>query len=127
MGRIVAVVGSVIVITLGVLVGTKLSSDSISLIIGVFIGVVASLPTSVLIIWATTRRSNDQLAGAGTQRMGQMGPGQYPPVIVVNPGTGMPTTWQQPQAPVGLPAPTGGRRFDVVGEIAEEGSYAPEP
>jgi hypothetical protein len=126
MGRIVAVVGSVIVITLGVLVGTKLSSDSISLIIGVIIGVVASLPTSVLLIWAFTRRSSaEQMANA---RMGQMGSGQYPPVVVVNPGMGMPTTWQQSQAPAMLPAAqTGQRRYDVVGELAEEaGPYAQE-
>jgi hypothetical protein len=125
MGRVLAVIGSVFVITAGVLVGTKMSGDAVALIIGVIIGIVASVPTTLMFAYVVSRRNGDQIAGVG--RVGTMGPGQYPPVIVVNPGTGMPTTWQQPQAPVGLPAPTGGRRFDVVGEIAEEGTYAPEP
>jgi hypothetical protein len=126
MGRIVAVVAVAIVITLGMLVGTRLSADSIALIVGVLIGITASIPTGFLFAWALSRRNGDQVAGAGTQRVGQMGNGQYPPVIVVNPGTGMPAWQPQPQAPVSLPGPTGGRRYDVVGEIAEEGSYASE-
>jgi len=116
MGRIIATVAVAIVITLGVLIGTRLSSDSIALLVGVLIGIMASIPTGFLFAWALSRRNEQQ---ARTP----MGNSQYPPVVVVNPGAGMP--WGQPvQAPVAALPASGGPSFDTVSKLWRFAGYA---
>lgn len=113
MKRVTAIIGSVIVITLAVMVGTKLSADAIAVIIGVIIGVAASVPTATLLIWFFSRQQVRVPDESPAQR------GNYPPVVVVNPGQGIPPL-PSPQPPV-MQAPLGGRQYDVVGALEEEG------
>ncbi len=89
----------------GVTLALRMSADAMAVIIGVIFGLLATIPTTVILLF--TLRRNDQQQTRYQQQMGH-----YPPVIVVNSGqsgagnTGMPM----------LAAPgTGERNFKVVG------------
>lgn len=99
--------------SLGVVVGQRMSSEAMAVVIGVVCGVLAGIPTSVLLLVvmrAQQRRSgNDQPPSPQAQ---------YPPVIVVG---GMPQQLQAPRDPGmvdgewrQLSAPR--REFRVIGE-----------
>ena len=120
--RVVFLLGAIFCISLAVVVGTRMSVDATALVLGVACGVLASIPTSLLLIWAIGRR--DQAIG----RSGGANPGyQYPPVVVVNPGSGNNRpAWGQPGLPGydDMPLPPGGRQFRIVGD-AETPAGAP--
>ena len=114
--RLVAgVIGTVFAVVLAVVVGQRLDEQSISVLAGVVCGVAASIPTSLLIVWAT-RRKQEQYQHQSRQPVGQ-----YPPVVVVQPppqmGSSMPgqqgylTPYGQQTAP---------RQFTVVGGEADD-------
>ncbi|MCC9077360.1 hypothetical protein FKZ61_014735 [Litorilinea aerophila] len=107
-------------------IGGTLNSDAISMAIGVIFGVLAGIPTALLVLAGERRRAEAERS-VGPSRAGGSGyPYPYhqpPPVIVV---TGAPT---QPQAqsfgpqgqlmpPVETPGTTQ-RRYKVVGETEE--------
>ena len=121
MKRGVVIIGAVFAAALAVAVGSRMSADAMSVLVGVACGVLASIPTSLLLLWVLARR------GPGAERAGQAGMGNYfPPVVVVNPGSGygMPAYGAAPHAlsaggyPVASPAalPGGPRSFKVVGD-----------
>ena len=121
MRRGVVIIGAVFAAALAVAVGSRMSADAMSVVIGVACGMLASVPTSLVLLWALARR------GSGTDRAGQAGMGGYfPPVVVVNPGPGygMPTYGAASHAfpaggyPAASPAalPAGARSFKVVGD-----------
>ena len=109
--------------TAGWRIGNALSPDALSMAVGVLFGVMAGVPTALLVM-ASSRRprptqpERDDTREAAHGYPAQWGPGGYfppaqPPVIVV---TGQPGAqgqmgggWQQP-----MPRPD--RRFTVVGE-----------
>jgi hypothetical protein len=109
-------------------IGTQLSSDAISMAVGVMFGVLAGVPTALLVLASSRRRGSDRedeheaFQRHGVQR-GQYG-GYYPqpPVIVV---TGAPHNAQShaDQPYRSLPAPhdisVDAREFKVVGEREE--------
>jgi len=126
MKRSIVVIGVVFAVALAVVIGNRMSADAMAVVVGIVCGVLASIPTSLLLIWALGRRgqgANTETAGAG--RFGAGTP--YPPIVVVNPGSGhgfSPTgTYGQgygahtvsPMDP-SLSAPSGPRTFKVVGE-----------
>jgi hypothetical protein len=116
MRRGVVIIGAVFAAALAVAVGSRMSADAMSVVIGVACGVLASVPTSLVLLWAPARR------GPGADRAGQGGMGSYfPPVVVVNPGPGygMPAYGAASHAlPAASPAalPAGPRSFKVVGD-----------
>jgi hypothetical protein len=82
-------------------------------------GVVASVPTSLLLIWALGRRTD--AGGTHTESKASSGIGMhYPPVVVVNPGPGYgaPGYGTSPAYPPdrNLPPPAAPRVFKVVGD-----------
>ncbi len=103
----VAIVSTVaLAITLAVIIGQRMSTDAMAVVIGVACGVLASIPTSLLIL-AVTNRHTKQQAQPPQRR-------DYPPVVVVNPGG-----TQQPHYLPLLPTPSmsaQGREFHVIGE-----------
>lgn len=115
MTRVLMVLGAIFCVTLAVVVGSRMSVDATALVVGVACGVLASIPTSLLLIWALSRRDN---ATANNQH-GSHGSYMYPPVVVVNPGaaSGRPA-WGAPGVPGydELPLPAGVRQYKVVGE-----------
>jgi hypothetical protein len=117
MKRTITLVGMAFAVGLAVVVGNRMSSDAMGVVVGVACGVLASVPTSLLVIWAMGRRGQ----GMVVESQARNGVGTpYPPVVVVNPGPGYgmsgygaappPLGWDR-----GLLA-GGPRQFKVVGE-----------
>ncbi len=109
----VSIVSVAFVVTLAVMVGQRLSDQAMAVLAGTVCGVGASIPTSLLIVWVTRRRQEQQAA--------RPLPSAYPPVVVVQPPA---------QTSVAGPQQTGGylspylppaqREFTVVGGAVEE-------
>ncbi|MBM4466221.1 MAG: hypothetical protein FJ014_11825 [Chloroflexi bacterium] len=101
-------------VTLAVIIGQRMSTDAMAVVIGVACGVVASIPTSLLILTVTNRRGEREV-----QRQPN-----YPPVVIVNPGNNQPRYLQPP-----FPTPLSQgqeRQFRVIGDedvVLEEGRY----
>jgi len=68
------------VVTLGVVIGTRMSSDAIAVLVGVVAGVAASIPTALLLMAVTRRRDDEPYEEPYDPRP------QSPPVIVVTAG-----------------------------------------
>jgi hypothetical protein len=112
--QLVALLTVAFVVSLGVVVGTRMSSDAIAVLAGVLAGVAASIPTALLLMVVTRRRDQEVEPYDEPAR-------SSPPVIVVAPG-GI----SQPQLPYPMaypyqgPAPARGRQFRVMGLDEEE-------
>lgn len=111
------------VITLAIVVGKRMSAEAMAVVVGVVCGVAASIPTSVLLLLAVSRRDSrpqDDRAQVGMER-------SNPPVVVIQgggqpglaPGTGA-GYW-----PAALSGPSTQRDFHVVGgeDLLEHGRY----
>ena len=107
------------IVTLGVVVGTRMSSDAIAVLVGVIAGVAASIPCALLLL-AVTRRQQDryrpysdalesdpdhQSSRYGDRYERRPAP---PPVIVVTPGSAAP---QQIASWSTMPGPADGAFF----------------
>ncbi|MCB9138804.1 MAG: hypothetical protein H6642_10700 [Caldilineaceae bacterium] len=115
-------------------IGERLSSDAISMGLGVIFGVMAGVPTAILVMAGNRRRERDDAAG-GRGGRGSVPPSypqfsSQPPVIVLT-GAGM-LPQQPPGAGQGYGPPYAGqgeandwpprpteRRFKMVGEREE--------
>ena len=75
----------VFVVTLAVVIGQRMSTDAMAVVIGVIFGVAASIPTSLLIIAASRRSIVDRAMADRSNYERYM-----PPVIVLSPGTQQP-------------------------------------
>ncbi len=114
MKRFFFVSGVVSVAIITVVVGTRISADAMAVIIGIVCGVLASIPTSVILVWALRQRDRqlEMQAGSPYQRMGQ-----YPPVVVVNgQGTSGYGSMMPPPMPALSGASNGSREFKVIGQ-----------
>ena len=103
------------VVTLGVVIGQRMSTDAMAVVVGVVCGVAAGVPTSLLIVFVTGRRWKEGQQAEGVQRA------QYPPVVIVNPGQGAGNLGQYGQYNGGAyfspPAPPSTpRQFRMAGE-----------
>jgi hypothetical protein len=100
-------------VTLAVVAATRLSSESMAVILGMGCGMLAGMPASLLVSAVLHRRSEE----VNPTRM----PREYPPVVVVQPGH---VGQAYPSAQYSMPALTSGgaRQFRVVGEEATERS-----
>ncbi len=112
MKKFLFVIGTVFAVTLAVVMGTRMSPDAMAVVIGIICGVLASVPTSAMLVWVMRQRDKQM------EQMGQMRPygGQYPPVVVVN-GQG-PNGYGNgyPSLPAANLMPTGPRNFKVIGQ-----------
>jgi hypothetical protein len=113
------VLGVAFAVGLAVVIGNRMSADAMAMVVGVGCGMLASLPTSLLLVWALGRRGQGNGAPVEAQPRYGLGAG-YPPVVVVNPGPGYGVSgYGLPglgQLERGLPAPGGPRSFRVVGQ-----------
>ncbi|MGA9351283.1 MAG: hypothetical protein WBW48_21100 [Anaerolineae bacterium] len=102
------------VITLAIIIGKRMSTDAMAVVIGVGCGVLASVPTSLLILAVTNKRDERQVHRQP----------DYPPVVIVNPGNNQPRYLQPP-----FPTPLiqgQERQFRVIGDedlVPDEGRY----
>ena len=112
-GRLKVFIGLVMLafaVTLAVIVGNRLSDEALAVLAGAVCGVGAAIPTSLLIVAVSRRRSeeNERRVQPSTPQ------GVYPPVVVVAP----PGVQQRPNAWNGLPPSLAApiqRNFTVVG------------
>ena len=112
------------VVTLAIIIGQRMSTDAMAVMVGVVFGVAASIPTSLLIALAMrgSRRHDDP-----PYRRADYQPTPPPQIYVVNPGaypgSNEPAQIVAPQQ-FTMPIPT--RRWVVVGEedSAEEDYFA---
>jgi len=105
-------VGIAFAVALAVVVGTRISPDAMAVIIGIICGVLASIPTTAILLWVLRQREK-QLE----TQYGQWRGGQYPPVVVVNgQGTNGQSGYQPPPALTAKSTPSGSRDFKVIGQ-----------
>jgi hypothetical protein len=111
--RLVAVIVLLaFVVTLAAVIGTRLSTDALAVVVGVACGVVAGIPMSVLILAGLNRRG-DASPSRGTNRaMPQCT--SYPPVVVIQGGAPAASSPLPPYYPSSVEATP--RRFRIVGE-----------
>jgi hypothetical protein len=111
--HVLAGMAGVFVAALAVIIGQRMSTDAMAVVVGVIFGVAASIPTSLLVVVVTRRAQERGMRDTRGERQ-QM----QPPVIVVNPGgsqsAGRHSGYQSPPLRMGLhSAPA--RRFHIVG------------
>ena len=114
--RVATLLALAFVIVLAIVIGTRLSSDAIAVLVGVMAGVAASIPTALLLIVVTRRSDADDEGEYYEERRRDS-----PPVIVVAPGSApqvLPQYLGGSQAQ--LPAGAARRRFRVMGYDDEE-------
>ncbi len=111
MKRFLFIAGIVFAITLAIVIGARLSTDAMGILVGIVAGVMASIPPMLILFWVLRQRDRQFEA-----HLNQMQPtNQYPPVVVVNGQAPNGTNGAYPpQLTSG--APTGARTFKVVGQ-----------
>ncbi|MFQ5613822.1 MAG: hypothetical protein ACE5H9_17010 [Anaerolineae bacterium] len=121
MKRLIYLVGIAFGVSMAAIIGTRMSSDAMAIVVGIVFGVTASIPTSLLIAYILRQRDASQrdMNGSPGYRNG-LG-GHYPPVVVVTP----PSNGSHPYAPSmpALPVPTsisGSRSFKIIGQEGTE-------
>ena len=118
MKRSVIIVGGIFAVALAVVIGNRMSADAMAVVVGVMCGVLASVPTSLLLVWALGRRGQGAVTGADGSGQGGMG-SHYPPIVVVNSGAGVPgygPPLNLAHSPGSPSLPGGPRSFKVVGD-----------
>ena len=90
--QLVILISVAFMVTVGVVIGTRLSSDAIAVLVGVIAGVAASIPCALLLM-AVTRRQEERSAVLDDEYEPYPDRTRYddrgravPPVIVVTPG-----------------------------------------
>ena len=114
MKKFLFVVGVAFTVTVAVVVGVRLSSDAMAVVVGIVCGMLASVPTSAILVWTLRLRDKQLEAQFGPARQY----GHYPPVVVIN--------GQQPNGTTVGPQPAllngghGPRNFKVIGQETTE-------
>ena len=99
-------------VAMAVVIGTRMSSDAMAVILGIICGVLASVPTTLVLLWVLRQRDQQLETHGGQQRFGH-----YPPVVVVNgQGTNGHGMQMGPPLLTGTSMPPGSRDFKVVGQ-----------
>ena len=131
MKRLVVLVGLALLALLIWRIGSRLSPDAVGLAIGVVFGVLAGLPTAVLVLASNRRRRGDETM-ARTRPHGPDGaypyggyPQQPPVIVLANPAVPQQADPYaadrgQDRTVRALPAPEDeGRRYRMIGESGE--------
>lgn len=113
MKRYFTILLGLVIVAVAVTVAFRMTSDAMAVIVGIILGMFATLPTSLILLYMVRQQNNEQV----DPKQQQMS--QYPPVVVVNSspngyGAGMGSA--NPQAL--LPALPSERSFKVVGQEA---------
>ena len=78
MKKIMVLVVVAFVVSLAVTVGTRMSTEAVAVVIGVVCGVGAGIPTSLLVLAVTNRRTEDSVRAQHGREVS--------PVVVIQPG-----------------------------------------
>jgi hypothetical protein len=115
MGKVAVLLLLVFVVTLAVVVGERMSTDAMAVVVGVVCGVAAGIPMSVLLMLALRRRDREAQEAMYAQTKAQY-PGPNPPVVVIQggaPAANLPPPYYPVHTTVDEPTH---RRFRVIGE-----------
>jgi hypothetical protein len=108
---------------LALVIGRRMSTDAMAVVIGVAVGVASSVPTSLLLVALLRReRAMTPLPGSAERAAPALGMQAPPSVVVLNASDLMGARQGAPQIPmppVGLVQDGGLRRLRVVGEDEE--------
>lgn len=113
-------------VTMALVIGQRMTTDAMAVVLGVAVGVAASVPTSILLV-ALVRRAQREADGrvppTATQATYALPPQQQPNIIVLNPADLLGQRTGQagylPQPPTELLQDAGLRRLRVVGDDDE--------
>jgi hypothetical protein len=111
-------------VTLALVIGQRMTTDAMAVVLGVAVGVAASVPTSILLV-ALVRRAQRETGGRlePAQASYALPPQPQPNIIVLNPGDLLGQRHGQsaylPQPPAELLPDAGLRRLRVVGDENE--------
>jgi hypothetical protein len=111
-------------VTLALVIGQRMTTDAMAVVLGVAVGVAASVPTSILLV-ALVRRAQRETGGRlePAQAAYALPTQQQPNIIVLNPGDMLGQRNGQaaylPQPPAELLQDAGLRRLRVVGDQDE--------
>jgi len=116
-------------VTLALVIGQRMTTDAMAVVLGVAVGVAASVPTSILLVALAQRGRAQREAGgrlepaSAAQAAYALPPQQQPNIIVLNPGDLLGQRNGQsaylPQPPAELLQDAGIRRLRVVGDEDE--------
>lgn len=109
MKKLMFTLGGLLMAGVGVAVGFRMSADAMAVIVGIFFGLVATIPTTLILIY--TMRQRDVQQAQSRQQMGQ-----YPPVVVVNSPPGGAGGVNYGNRPMLTGAASSERSFKVVGD-----------
>lgn len=107
MKRGLLLIGVAFAVTLAIVFGARVSADALAVIIGMILGVVASIPTTLVVVFLLTRQR--QAADRGLPQTSQQ-----PPVVIVN-APDRATLSPPPALPAPYPADPA-RKWTVVGD-----------
>jgi hypothetical protein len=99
-------------VTLAIIIGRRMSTEAMAVVVGVACGVLASIPASLLIV-AVARRGGQQDQWQQTRPRAAS-----PPVVVIQ--GGQPQRWETPQLPASTRYQNSPRAFEVVGQEGGE-------
>ena len=114
-------------VTLAFVIGQRMTTDAMAVVLGVAVGVAASVPTSILLVALAQRGRAQREAGGQLEPAAHaayaLPPQQQPNIIVLNPGDLLGQRNGQsaylPQPPAELLQDAGIRRLRVVGDEDE--------
>ena len=118
MKKFLFVVGVAFAVTLAVAVGVRMSPDAMAVVVGIVCGMLASIPTSAILVWTLRVRDKQLEAQLGSARQY----GQYPPVVVINGQQPSGTNGSHGPQPALLNGGQGARNFKVIGQENTESS-----
>ena len=116
MGKVVLLLLLAFVVTLGIIVGSRMSMEAMAVVVGVVCGVAAGIPMSLLLMVALRRRERPAEEAACTPMAGRYAPAS-PPVVVIQGGSPAASNFPPPYYPVhtAMNEPAH-RQFRVIGE-----------
>jgi hypothetical protein len=109
--QVAVILGVVFVVALAVMVGKRMSADALAIVVGIAVGMVATLPPTLLLLVVLLRR--ERPARENQEQA-------YPPVVILQGGApqALPPGMPQGYWPSGAMGPHGSqpeRYFEVVG------------
>lgn len=119
MRRVIALAIIAFTITLGIVVGNRMSSEAMAVVVGIVCGVLASVPTSIMLLILVRRLTSESSQRSQARQQ------QYPPVVVINPNAGQGNRSNDPWYDASGSQPAGylPREFKIVGEPEEEDDW----
>lgn len=112
--QVCVVTGLILAVAMAVIIGTRMNPEAMAVVVGVVCGVVASIPTSLLLLvvvsrWEKQREADSRRAQASA----------FPPVVVIQGGGAAPLpSWPTVGYGASWPYVPSHREFHVVGEDA---------